>query len=422
MEAQVFDLERSRTSGDGMEEEKSSSTKLEHRSKRENDDHRNVTRYPTVANIKENIHRKNAASNATDANSSLPLPGLHLLYRRSDGGKRNIAPIVPKGELVQMRPRLVATPVRITEHKKVKPPKFIPYEPYPGATNLMVPCTKSPERMMTLKKNNNLDIGVLVSQMCTLRAQEMDPKSCKERKNKDVINVKLEDELRKTKEERDYYQAQFRFQVQVNSELKNLLVASVGEDLQTHVNVLTEDKLQLARALLDTAKNLTTHAEQIEFLAGQCEVWRSKFLASSVMVEELARWKADLTQKTQTMEESTKRLLHAIHQIREMQLEILRNLKFMAKIRYLNLPATDVISLSVENLNILQQMVLHSGVGIPEDGMDILSTSKNPLCEAEKYAVHALEFVSQPLLATDDAIKALFDQAQRPYGLGSSVR
>lgn len=257
MDAQVFDLERSRTSGDGMEEEMSNSTKLEQTSKRE-DDHRNVTRYPTAAIIKENIHRKYATSNATDANSTLPLPGLHLLYRRSDGVKRNVAPVVPKGELVQMRPRLVTSPVRLTEHS-VKPPKFIPYEPYPGATNLMVPCNKITEKIMTSKKNNNnLDIGVLVSQMCTLRAQEMDPKPCKEQRN-DVINVKLEEELRKTKEERDYYQGQFRFQVQVNSELKNLLVASVGEDLQTHVNVLTEDKLQLARALLDTAKNLTTH-------------------------------------------------------------------------------------------------------------------------------------------------------------------
>lgn len=68
--------------------------------------------------------------------------------------------------------------------------------------------------------------------------------------------------------------------IQVNGELKNLLVAAVGEDLQTRVHLLTEDKLQLARALLNSAQNLSTHQEQTEWLAGQCEVWRSKFLAS----------------------------------------------------------------------------------------------------------------------------------------------
>ena len=67
---------------------------------------------------------------------------------------------------------------------------------------------------------------------------------------------------------------------QVNGELRNLLVAAVGEDIETRVNLLTEDKLQLAKALLNSAQNLSTHQEQIEWLAGQCEVWRSKFLAS----------------------------------------------------------------------------------------------------------------------------------------------
>lgn len=59
-----------------------------------------------------------------------------------------------------------------------------------------------------------------------------------------------------------------------------MLVAAVGEDLETKVHLLTEDKLQLARALLNSAQHLNTHQEQTEWLAGQCEVWRSKFLAS----------------------------------------------------------------------------------------------------------------------------------------------
>lgn len=418
MESSIGDLVRQRTSGDGMEEQKTNTSK-EVDIKYDNLITRSVRR-PTSVAIHENVHKKTSSSISTASNNSFLQPSLQTLYRRHEG-TRNLAPVLPRGRLIQMIPHFVNPTKTMGTHKKNKPPKFIPYEPYTGATsfiesNVQTPVNSTPKT--TIKSKNNLDIGVLVSQMSTMRSKELGDRNRDECCGSSCLDTELEElrgDLRKMTEERDYYQGQFRFQTQVNSELKNLLVASVGEDMQSHVNVLTEDKLQLARALLDTAKNLTTHTDQIEFLASQCEVWRSKFLASSVMVEELARWKADLMQKNQILEESTKRLLHATHQMREMQLDILHNLKFVAKIRYLNLPSTDVISLSSENLNIVQQMVLHSGVGIPEGDVDILSTSKNPLCEAEKYAVQSLQFISQPLMATDEAIKALFGQVQRPY-------
>ncbi|XP_067633252.1 golgin-45 isoform X3 [Eurosta solidaginis] len=371
MDSPTFKIGRDRTSGDGMEEEKTY-WKIEQEESTEQDAYRSITRRVVSADIPENVHRKASTSSTINTINLLPLPGLPSLYRKPDGATNQIVTTL----------------------------------------NLQ---SKTPKKLKTNK--NNLDIGILVEQMSTMRTDEMGNKNCELKDDIDDMKLdKLKDELRTITKERDYYQGQFRFQTQVNSELKNLLVASVGEDLQTHVNVLTEDKLQLARALLDTANNLTTHSEQIEFLAGQCEVWRSKFLASSVMVEELARWKADLTQKNQMLNESTQSLLHTTHEVRDMQLEILRNLKFMAKIRYLNIPARDIVSLSAENLNIIQQMVLHSGVGIPEANRDILSSSANTLCEAEKCAIRALQFVSQPLMATDDAIKALFGHVKRTYG------
>ncbi|KAH8383758.1 hypothetical protein KR009_010375 [Drosophila setifemur] len=416
-----------RTSGDGMEQpENGGATKSESEINPTADAAVTKVKRPQLSRkdstvIQETVMGRKPSTGSGNV-SSLPLPGLHTLYRRPDIVTRSLAPAMPKGELVQMRPRLVASQHEcLPEHKKTKAPKFVPFEPYPGAVNPMTGPLANKHRIH--RDKNNLDIGVLVDQVSTLRTQELDaePKDIKESRASSEELSALQEELAKMREERDYFQAQYKFQTQVNSELKSLLVASVGEDLQTRVNLLTEDKLQLARALLDTANNLTTHTEQIEFLAGQCEVWRSKFLASSVMVEELARWKADLTQKNQLLNESTKQLLHATHQIREMQLEMLKQLKFLAKIRYLNLPATDVISLSAENLNILQRMVLHSGVGIPEETIKLSSASTSPLCEAEKYAVRALEFISQPLMATDDAIRALFDQAQRPHYVQTSA-
>uniref|UniRef100_A0A1B0BB86 Golgin-45 n=1 Tax=Glossina palpalis gambiensis TaxID=67801 RepID=A0A1B0BB86_9MUSC len=449
----LAELEKCRTSGDGMEQEEDMAAKelLQKLTQSFNDEEKveenpignqtmsrvinqcgrsnipqrslSMDSSSTIERIKK---RKTSTSNLTNGSStktqySLPLPGLHSLYRRQEGAKRSLAPMEPKGELIKLKPRLVTPASSLPEHKKTKPPKFVPYEPYPGAINPLVPekANNSDSRKMIKRNKNNLDIHVLVSQMSTIRTHELQESQVTvpvAESTKDLSELEnLKAKLKKTSEERDYYQGQFKFQTQVNAELKNLLVASVGEDLLTRVNVLTEDKLQLARALLDTANNLTTHTEQIEFLAGQCEVWRSKFLASSVMVEELARWKADLTQKNQMLTESTKQLLHATHQLRDMQLEILKNLKFLAKIRYLNLPASDVITLSAENLNILQQMVLHTGVGMPDGNLNISTVSTSPLCEAEKYAVQSLDFISQPLMATDEAIKALFGQTQRPF-------
>lgn len=415
----TIDIGKARTSGDGMEtsdvaksENKSTSSTKPTQLRRKD------------STIQETIHQKKIAPTLpTSTPSSLPIPGLHTLYRPTESCK-SLPAVKPKGELRLLTPRLIDTNNEIPEHKKTKPPRFVPFEPYTGAVNPMIP-NKDKSKMILKKDRNNLDIGVLVSHMATMKTQGL-PEEVKESKNviekdlkEDPEIAELKAELKKIKEERDYLQSQLKFQVQVNSELKALLVASVGEDLQTRVNVLTEDKLQLAKALLDTANNLTTHTEQIEFLASQCEVWRSKFLASSVMVEELARWKADLTQKNELLSESTKRLLHLTSETRKTQIDILKNLKFLAKIKYLNLPATDVASLGSECLNILQQMALHAGVGIPDNLY--LNNDNQQLTQDEQFAIQALEFISQPLIATDDAIKALFGQTRRSYVTASEV-
>lgn len=132
-------------------------------------------------------------------------------------------------------------------------------------------------------KKNKLDLNTLVSHVANLKTSELSNMNIG---NDDVCAAAVtqqkihEEKIASLKKERDSFESQLKFQVQVNSELKNLLVAAVGEDLQTRVNVLTEDKLQLARALLNSAHNISSHTEQIEYLASQSEVWRSKFLAS----------------------------------------------------------------------------------------------------------------------------------------------
>lgn len=144
----------------------------------------------------------------------------------------------------------------------------------------MVPEKSLRKRM---NKKNNLDLNTLVSHVANIKTSELySMNNATDEATAAVATQQkmYEQQIADLKKERDSFGSQLKFQVQVNSELKNLLVAAVGEDLQTRVNVLTEDKLQLARALLNSAHNISGHTEQIEYLASQSEVWRSKFLAS----------------------------------------------------------------------------------------------------------------------------------------------
>lgn len=72
---------------------------------------------------------------------------------------------------------------------------------------------------------------------------------------------------------------------QVNRELKKLLVASVGDDLQYHFERLAREKNQLILENEALGRSLSHTTEQLERMSIQCDVWRSKFLAS--------RWETD---------------------------------------------------------------------------------------------------------------------------------
>jgi len=143
---------------------------------------------------------------------------------------------------------------------KVKEPKFVPFEPYKAAVRPLVPIKKykMPKYSSAVKVNPEI-------------------KSYKVEEKETHI---LDEDFQKLKLENMELEKQLELQVQVNGELKNLLVAAVGEDMETRVNCLAEDKQHLAQKLINAANNLSTHQEQVEWLASQCEVWRSKFLAS----------------------------------------------------------------------------------------------------------------------------------------------
>lgn len=74
---------------------------------------------------------------------------------------------------------------------------------------------------------------------------------------------------------------------QVNRELKKLLVASVGDDLQYHFERLAREKNQLILENEALGRILAHTAEQLERMSIQCDVWRSKFLASRYEIDKV---------------------------------------------------------------------------------------------------------------------------------------
>lgn len=244
-------------------------------------------------------------------------------------------------------------------------------------------------------KKNNLDLNDLVKHMNMSKIEAL--KASQELGGDKFVELK---------KERDYFESQLQFQMQVNVELKGLLVHCLGEDLQVKVNNLTEDKMKIA-------KSLSTNTEQIEFLSSQSEVWRSKFLASSLMVEELAKVKTSLAQRNSMLTASSKQLLGTFERLRFDLIETFQNLKFLSGVQETNLKSLNVLDLTSECLNISQQVVLNSGkIGLPRSfNFDNLET----LTEAEKNALRALMKSDESSATTDEAFRAVCSKAQQEY-------
>lgn len=66
------------------------------------------------------------------------------------------------GRLIQVFPTNVIKPDKKSHQINSKSPKFVPYEPYPGAVKTMTPQSVSKG---TKKSKNNMDINTLISQM-----------------------------------------------------------------------------------------------------------------------------------------------------------------------------------------------------------------------------------------------------------------
>uniref|UniRef100_A0A8C5P6X5 Basic leucine zipper nuclear factor 1 n=1 Tax=Leptobrachium leishanense TaxID=445787 RepID=A0A8C5P6X5_9ANUR len=110
---------------------------------------------------------------------------------------------------------------------------------------------------------------------------------------------------------------QLRVQTEVNRELKKLLVASVGDDLQYHFERMAREKNQLILENEALGRNTAQLSEQLERMSIQCDVWRSKFLASRVMADEMTNIKANLQRQNRDAHGAIQDLLSERDQFRQ---------------------------------------------------------------------------------------------------------
>ncbi|KAM5237329.1 golgin-45 [Ctenodactylus gundi] len=131
------------------------------------------------------------------------------------------------------------------------------------------------------------------------------------------IVEKLKNSERRLLQDKEGLSNQLRVQTEVNRELKKLLVASVGDDLQYHFERTAREKNQLILENEALGRNTAQLSEQLERMSIQCDVWRSKFLASRVMADELTNSRAVLQRQNRDAQSAIQDLLSEREQFRQ---------------------------------------------------------------------------------------------------------
>ena len=113
----------------------------------------------------------------------------------------------------------------------------------------------------------------------------------------------------------DELQSKLQIQREVNKELKRLLVASVGEEVQPKLEKIVTERASLSYELGKSVQQLCEGNEELECMSIQCDVWRSKFTASRLMIDQLANWKATVFVQHKEYQRALEQLLTEHQQV-----------------------------------------------------------------------------------------------------------
>ncbi|XP_046543162.1 golgin-45-like [Haliotis rubra] len=135
------------------------------------------------------------------------------------------------------------------------------------------------------------------------------------------------DEYDRLKQENEQLKQDLDVQHKVNTELKKLLIASVGEDLERRVERLARDKAELSMEVGGYTRKVTEDYENLDKVSIQADMWRTKFLASRVMIDELASARAFYSLQYQESQDALQQLLTERHELRANLLETMKCLQ-----------------------------------------------------------------------------------------------
>jgi len=146
----------------------------------------------------------------------------------------------------------------------------VPYEPYKAAITPLISVAKKKHSKESRGSavTNETPVGDQLDGPSTIQGLAKEEREQYEREINE-LKAKLEDS-----------EKQLRIQHQVNCEVKKLLVASVGEDIEAQVDFLTQDKARLAADIRQYSSKMSRDFEEKEKLSVESDLWKSKFLAS----------------------------------------------------------------------------------------------------------------------------------------------
>nr|CAJ82660.1 basic leucine zipper nuclear factor 1 (JEM-1) [Xenopus tropicalis] len=232
---------------------------------------------------------------------------------------------------------------------------------------------------------------------------------------------KLKNSERRLLQDKEGLANQLKVQTEVNRELKKLLVASVGDDLQYHFERMAREKNQLILENEVLGKNTAQLSEQLERMSIQCDVWRSKFLASRVMADELTNMRTNLQRQNrdaqsalQDLLSERERLRHEMSETQKTLEELLDSLQWGRQKIYAPIPQPHTTTeLIAANLKLAKAIQSHL---IGNTGSDHQKPAAKPI----EYCSTPAENMAEMLLKVLDPVSCTDGSPDIPFSDSSS--
>ena len=250
--------------------------------------------------------------------SQVPEAGLRLTKLPPIRDKVEMPARVKSEDAVRERTKVFPRGSYPPSHRRAKEAKFVPYEPYKGAVACMERKDSKKRPDLRSLRNKSVESEVfeeadkkdVTDGDCEIKEdkddQSPDMSSELEANYRLMLDIK-EKEITRMKDALESSEKQLKIQTKVNEEVKRLLVASVGEDIEARVEFLSQDKARLAADVLEYNNRIASDWERKEELGVESDVWRSKFLASTVIVDDLTRTKQTCVQRMEDLEHAARR-------------------------------------------------------------------------------------------------------------------